>query len=133
MKAAKKTRSGMVLVMVAGALAVMMILLLALLQSTSSQTGGAQSAAALAREKMLADSSVALVIGQIEQASTKTGQTWISQPGLLRTYDATATRKPTACYKLYSTPTLDGMLDTSGKLDFYTTDVPAAWNSEPSL
>jgi uncharacterized protein (TIGR02600 family) len=133
MKAAKKTRSGSVLVMVAGALAIMMILLLALLQSTSSQSGSAQSAAALAREKMLADSAVALVIGQIEQASTKTGQAWISQPGLLRTYDATTSRKPTGCYKLYSTPTLDGMLDTSGKLDFYATDIPAGWNSELSL
>src|SRR5476651_1673424 len=117
-------QSGMVLVMTLAALAVMMILLVALFMGASHQIRGAQGDASLAREKMLADSAVALVIGQIEQASTQTGQAWISQPGLLRTYAATAARTPTACYKLYSTPTLAGMTDTSGNLHFFTNDVP---------
>src|SRR5271154_1330764 len=92
--------SGMVLVMALVALAVMMILLLALFAGASHQMRGSQGDAALAREKMLADSAVALIIGQIQQASTQTNQTWISQPGLLRTYNASAARTPTACYKL---------------------------------
>ena len=124
--------SGMVLVMTLVALAVMLILLLALFAGASHQIRGAQGDASLAREKILADSAVALVIGQIERASTQTNQAWISQPGLLRTYAATATRTPTACYKLYSTASLGNMLDTSGNLNFFTTDVPANWSSEPS-
>jgi uncharacterized protein (TIGR02600 family) len=119
-------RAGFTLIMALAALAVMTILLLALLRGTSHQTRGAESEASLAREKMLADSAVSLVIGQIQQASTQTGQAWISQPGLLRTYDTTASRKPTACYKLYSS---SQMTDTSGTLAFLTTDVPADWNS----
>jgi len=75
---------------------------------------------------MLADSAVALVIGQIQQASTQSGLTWISQPGLLRTYDQSSSRKPVTCYKLYSSAQ---MADTSGTLTFLTTDVPADWNS----
>src|SRR5476651_2344825 len=123
--AAVRSTSGMVLIMTLAALAVMMILLLALFQGASHQMRGAQGDASLAREKMLADSAVALVMGQIEQASSQTGQAWISQPGLLRTYAATAARTPTACYKLYSTPSLDDMLDTTGTLNFFSADVPA--------
>src|SRR5476651_1598229 len=102
--------SGMVLVMTLAALAVIMILLVALFAGASHQIHGAQGDASLAREKILADSAVALVIGQIQQASTQTNLAWISQPGLLRTYAATAVRTPTACYKLYSTASLTNML-----------------------
>src|SRR5260221_3964873 len=125
-RAAPRRISGMVLVMALAALAVMMILLLALFQGASHQMRGAQSDAALTQEKMLADSAVALVIGQIETASTTPGQAWISQPGLLRTYDTTASRKPTACYKLYSAAQ---MIDTTGTLTFLATDSPSNWNS----
>jgi uncharacterized membrane protein len=58
--------SGMVLIMTLVALAVMAVLLVALFEGTSHQVRGAQGDASLAREKMLADSAVALVIGQIE-------------------------------------------------------------------
>jgi len=122
----------MVLVMALVALAVMMILLLALFAGASHQIHGAQSDASLARERMLADSAVALVIGQVEEASLQTNQAWISQPGLLRTYNTNAVRTPTACYKLYSTTNLAGMTDTSGNLNFFTNDIPANWSSEPN-
>lgn len=124
--------SGMVLVMALVALAVMMILLLALFEGASHQVHGSQSDASLAREQMLADSAVALVIGQIQQASTQTNAAWISQPGLLRIYTASGMRTPTACYKLYSTASLINMLDTSGNLHFFSGDIPANWSSEPS-
>jgi len=124
--------SGMVLIMALAALAVMTILLLALFQGASHQIRGAQSDASLAREKMLADSAVALVIGQIEQASAQTNQAWISQPGLLRTYTNNAARTPTACYKLYSTSSLTNMTDTSGTVAFMAGDVPANWSSLPN-
>jgi uncharacterized protein (TIGR02600 family) len=126
------TTSGMVLIMVVAVIAVATLLLVALFAGTRHQLIGAQNDAALAREKMLADSAVALVIGQIAQASTQTNQAWISQPGLLRTYSTNAVRAPSACYKLYSTTNLAGMLDTSGNLNFIVTDVPATWSSTPN-
>jgi uncharacterized protein (TIGR02600 family) len=124
--------AGMVLVMALVALAVMTILLLALFQGTTHQAREGQGDAYLAREKMLADSAVALVIGQIQQASMQTNVAWISQPGLLRIYTTNAVRAPAACYKLYSTPSLPGMIDTTGTLAFFSTDVPTNWSSLPS-
>jgi uncharacterized protein (TIGR02600 family) len=118
--------AGVSLIITLAALALVMVLILALLQDVLFQNGGGQSDAATAQEKMLADSAVALVIGQIQQATGETGQAWISQPGLLRTYASSSTRKPTACYKLYSAAQ---MVDTSGTLAFLTTDVPSDWNS----
>ena len=124
--------SGVALIMTLVALAVITILIVALLAGTSHQIRGAQSDVYLAREKMLADSAAALVMGQIEQASTQTNVAWISQPGLLRIYGTNAVRTPVACYKLYSTSSLTNMVDTSGNLHFFATDVPAAWSSTPS-
>ncbi len=122
----RRSRGGFVLVVTLIALAIMLVLLLALLNGTSGQRQSAESDAVIAREKMLADSAVALVMGQIAQASTQPGQAWISQPGLIRTYDTSGSRKPVACYKLYSSATLT---DTSGSLNFLVTDVPADWNA----
>jgi uncharacterized protein (TIGR02600 family) len=115
-----------VLVVTLVALAVMLLLLLALLRGASGQVRETESAAVVAREKMLADSAVSLVIGQIAQASTQPGQAWISLPGLIRTYDASGSRKPVGCYKLYSA---GAMTDTSGSLGFLAGDVPVDWNS----
>jgi type II secretory pathway pseudopilin PulG len=128
----RSRHSGTVLVMTLVAMAVMLILLLALMNGVSSQMRGAQGDASLAREKLLADSAAQLVIGQIEQGSSQTNQAWISQPGLLRTYNTNSVRTPTACYKLYSTSSLDGMVDASGNLNFLASDIPANWNSTPS-
>ncbi|MCE0483670.1 MAG: Verru_Chthon cassette protein A [Methylacidiphilales bacterium] len=124
-----RSSSGFALILTLAALAVMMILLLALFHGASHQLRGAESDANYAREKILADSAVALVIGQIQQATSVPNQAWISQPGLLRTYDTTASRQPTASYKLYSLPTLAGMTDKTGNLNFLTTDIPSDWNS----
>lgn len=128
----RRDRSGVVLVVALGALAVLMVLLLALFSGALMQSRGAASDASLMREKLLADSAVALVIGQIAQASSQTGQAWISQPGLLRTYGPANSRAPTACYKLYSTADLPSLIDKSGGVGFLASDVPAEWNAEPA-
>jgi uncharacterized protein (TIGR02600 family) len=118
---------GFSLIVVLVALAIMSLLVLALLSGASHGLRYAQGDANLARETMLADSAAALVIGQLQQATTATNQAWISQPGLIRTYAATnSTRAPIACYKLYSAPQ---MVDTSGSVSFITNDMPADWNS----
>jgi uncharacterized protein (TIGR02600 family) len=117
---------GFSLLTVLAALAIMSLLLLALMSGASHQVRGGQNDASLAREGMLADSAVALVIGQIQQGTTQTNQAWISQPGLIRTYAATKARTPSASYKLYSAAQ---MIDTSGGLAFLASDVPPDWNS----
>jgi uncharacterized protein (TIGR02600 family) len=123
----KASPHGFSLVVVLVALAMMSLLVVALLTGASHGLRYAQGDANLARETMLADTAAALVIGQIQQATTATNQAWISQPGLIRTYAGTnATRTPAACYKLYSAPQ---MIDTSGGVSFLTNDVPADWNS----
>jgi uncharacterized protein (TIGR02600 family) len=129
----RRRRAGLTLLIVLAVIAILTVLLLALFASLAGRSRAAQGTLYLAQEEMLADSAEALVAGQIEQASSQPGQTWISQPGLLRTYDTTASRKPTACYKLYSTPTLAAMTDTSGTLAFLATDVPAGWSAQPDL
>src|ERR1700677_3656254 len=131
-----RRRAGTVLVVALLALAMMTVLLVALFHGTTHQLRGAESEAVQAQEKILADSAVALVIGQIElatQQAQQNGQAWISQPGLLRLYKATSNRAPAACYKLYSTPDLAGMVDTSGNLTFFGTDIPQNWSTNPSL
>jgi uncharacterized protein (TIGR02600 family) len=126
----------MVLVMALMVIAIITVLLVALFEGASLQTRTAQGSAIIAQEEMLADSAAALVEGQIAQASTQPGQTWMSQPGLVRTYSLTNAanpRAPTACYKLYSTPSLAAMTDTSGSVAFMATDMPTNWSSEPAL
>jgi uncharacterized protein (TIGR02600 family) len=129
----RRQKSSVALVMTLLFMALLTILFVAFFQGASHQIRGAQSDAAQARELMLADTAVALVIGQIQQASTQTNQAWISQPGLLRTYSTNAVRAPTACYKLYSTASLANLIDTSGNLNFLATDVPTNWAATPSL
>jgi uncharacterized protein (TIGR02600 family) len=119
-------KTGISLIVTVGALALVMFLVLALLEGVSHQAQQGPGGAATAEEKMLADSAVAMVIDQIQQASTQPGKTWISQPGLLRTYDTTSSRKHVASYKLYSATQ---MIDTSGTLAFLATDIPSDWNS----
>lgn len=120
----------MVLLLVLAGLAIMMLLLVALLEGSAHQISGAENAAERTEERLLADSAVALVMGQIEQATTQTGHAWISQPGLLRVYDTTASRRPVKSYKLYSSSQMN---DTSGTLGFLAGDLPADWASTPNL
>jgi uncharacterized protein (TIGR02600 family) len=112
--------------MALAALAIMTILLLAIFQGTSHQGRSAESAVVYAREQMLADTASALVMGQIKEATSQSGQAWISQPGLLRTYAAATPRQPSKCYKLYSNA---NETDSSGGIGFLAADVPADWNS----
>jgi uncharacterized protein (TIGR02600 family) len=132
-----RRQQSMVLIMALVAIAVLTVLVLALFQGVALQTRGAQNSAILAQEDLLADSAAALVEGQIAQAASYTNQTtWMSQPGLVRTYSLTNPanpRVPLACYKLYSATNLAAMTDTSGSIAFMSADVPANWSSQPAL
>ena len=133
----RRQQQSMVLIMALVAIAVVTVLMLALFEGASLQNRSAQNSAILAQEELLADSAASLVEGQIAQAAVYTNQTtWMSQPGLVRTYSLTNAanpRAPLACYKLYSTTNLAAMTDTSGSIAFMSADVPANWSSQPAL
>jgi Tfp pilus assembly protein PilX len=130
-------QQSMVLIMAIVAIAVITVLMLALFEGATLQNRSAQNSAILAQEEMLADSASSLVEGQIAQAASYTNETtWMSQPGLVRTYSLTNSanpRVPLTCYKLYSTTNLAAMTDTSGSVAFMSADVPANWSSQPAL
>ena len=133
----RRQQQSMVLIMALVAIAVVAVLLLALFEGAALQTRSAQNSTILAQEDMLADTAASLVEGQIAQASVQTNRTtWMSQPGLIRTYsltNATTPRAPVECFKLYSTTNLASMTDTSGSIAFMSADVPTAWTNQPAL
>ena len=78
------------------------------------------------------DSALNVVISEIRNASTSGSLAWISQPGLVRTFDNTG--QPVTTYKLYSS----GRMVISGSYNPAATpnpDLPAstAWMSQPNL
>ncbi len=86
--------------------------------------GGVQS-------RVLADSTMNLVIGQIRDATTDTSQaiTWASQPGAIRTYDTSTTGgSMKKAYKLYSS---DKMVETDERS--LVSDHDPAWQSKTGL
>lgn len=76
--------------------------------------------------KLLANSAVNLVQGQVRVATGNQSLNWASQPGMLRTFDTTG--KPAAFYKLYSDASMQG----TGSFDATnsTNGVPANWYSQ---
>jgi hypothetical protein len=82
---------------------------------------------------LLADSALNLVIGQIRESSTQAHQAWISQPGLLLTFDLTG--KPVKSYKFYSAESLveDGSFDPSQGTDLPSASGANSWKSQPGL
>ena len=100
-----KQRRGVALLIVLGMLVLLSVLVLAFIASVTTDLADSKAYEGQTNTRMLADSAVNLVIGEILQASTGTtasgGNTaWISQPGLLRTFDTSG--NAVAAYKLYS-------------------------------
>ncbi len=104
-------------------------LLVAFLSSVKNDVAASQGYASGTSARMLADSALNVVIGQIQEASQRSGEAWVSQPGLIRTYDSSGI--PVKAYKLYSSAELvvDGEFNPvtpSGE----PTDVPGDWKSQ---
>jgi uncharacterized protein (TIGR02600 family) len=92
-------RKGVALVMVLALLVLLSAIVVAFLSSVTTDLAASKSYEGQTNARQLADSAVNLVISQIRKASTQSDQTWISQPGLVRTYD---TSGASGAYKLYS-------------------------------
>jgi uncharacterized protein (TIGR02600 family) len=126
---ARRPRAGSSLVIVLATIALITVLLVAFLSSVKTELQSSKVYASGSSLKLLAQSSVNLVIGQIRVATADASLCWASQPGMVRTYGANG--QPAAFYKLYS----DAAMQGSGSFDAYATAnaVPANWASAKGL
>ena len=123
-------RSGVALLIVLGMLVLLSVIVLAFVSSVTTDLADSQQYAAQTNTRMLADSVLDVVEIEIRAASTGTNQAWISQPGLLRTYDTNGSA--VAAYKLYSAAQMvvPGAFDPNAG-----TDLPSSntWLNQPNL
>ncbi len=120
---------GIALVLTLAMLVLISGLIVAFLSSVRTDLSSSQGYASGVDVRMLADSTLNVVIGQIQEASQRPGEAWVSQPGLIRTYDTGG--NPVKAYKLYSSADLvvDGEfnpLDAAGE----PADVPTDWRDQ---
>ena len=90
--------------MVLAMLVLLSAIVIAFLSSVTTDMAASKSYEGQTNARMLADSAVNLVISKIQEASTTPGVAWISQPGLIRTFNGN--HKQAKAYKLYSSDKL---------------------------
>ncbi len=133
-----KTRrnTGAALVLTLGMLVLLSGVVLAFLLTVKTEYGASKGYEGGTNARLLADTALNLVIGQIREASTKPDEAWISQPGLVRTFDQEG--KPAKSYKLYSADSLveDGSFDPAKGSDLPPV-LPGTdsgnWKNQPGL
>lgn len=119
-------RKGIALVMVLAVIVLILVVVLAFMASITMERQSASSYASGMESRMLAESAVNLAMGQVRAATEQDGVVWTSQPGLLRTFNASGT--PLQVYKLYSSPSL---VESGASFD-PVNDVPAGWAADPA-
>ncbi|WP_162274648.1 Verru_Chthon cassette protein A [Verrucomicrobium sp. GAS474] len=124
-------RSGFALLLVLGMLVLIVGLAVGFLMSSTTELRSASGFGATVAARNLADTAVGLVQGQINLAATQgTGVAWVSQPGMVRTYDTAGSLKK--AYKLYSAANMiSSTVDVAGGKS--ADEPPAAWKSSPAL
>jgi len=96
-----KFKTGAALLLVLGCVVLMSSMVTGFLSNATQGLRRAKVSEGISNTKLLAETPVNIVIGQIRQATPDSSTTnWISQPGLIRTYDTTG--QQTGAYKLYS-------------------------------
>ncbi len=129
-----RSRASSALVIVLACLVLISVLIVALMGSLSTERKSAQFYANSSSVKLLADSAVSIVMGQIQDATKGTdasGNTlaWASQPGMIRTFDSSGAT--VGYYKLYSWANMDG---TGSFTPTASTETPPAnWQQTPAL
>jgi len=100
-----KRNSGIALILVLMLVVLITIMILAFFLSTQTETKSMRSVVSGQNSRQLADIAVQSVISQIQLATTQGGTTnaWVSQPGMIRTYNNSGTA--VGWYKLYSAST----------------------------
>lgn len=92
-------QKGAALVLILGSLILLSILVVAFLLNVRNDMNSSAFYAGGASNRQLAEMANNLVIAQLTDATANADETWISQPGLVRTYNSAGA---VAAYKLYS-------------------------------
>ena len=128
-------RRGVALLLVLGCLVLLTALILALIISSQNNLKSSKLYANGSSVKTLADSTVSLVMAQIQQATSNGTQVaWASQPGMIRTYDNTG--KPLTNYRLFSwdAPTVSGTYTASNDAaQLAATGSMTPWYGSPAV
>jgi len=129
------SRRGMALLLVLSCLLLLATLIVALLISSQNNLKSSTLYANGSSVKTLADSTVSLVMAQIQRA-TSNGTTiaWASQPGMIRTYDNTGAAL--AYYRLFSWDTSlsgTGAYDPSTDMSSLSSTAATTWYNSPAL
>jgi len=125
-------RRGVALLLVLSCLVLLAALILGFLLSGQNNLKSSKLYANGSSVKTLADSTVSLVMAEIQQATSNgTTVAWASQPGMIRTYDSTGTEQTN--YRLFSwdSPTTTGTYDPSTDAGSLTGN--ATWYSSPAV
>ncbi len=125
----RQGRRGISLIIVLASIVLLTLLILAFLSSVSTQLKSSKVYANGSSVKLLVQSTVSLVIGQIQTATSDQTKCWASQPGMIRTYDNTGTSAGETNYKLYS----DSNMQTTGAFTAGGTLVPTNWYSQKGV
>lgn len=118
-------QQGVALVVVLSLIAIITILALTFFISVSTESQATQSQSSATSSFQLATSASQIAMSQIAAASSGTNRAWTSQPGLLRTFDASG---PSTVYKLYSATNM--VTDTYSESE---DEPPPDWKSSPAL
>jgi uncharacterized protein (TIGR02600 family) len=130
MKAFSKLRTrGASLIIVLIGITLISILLVAFLASVRTEVQTSKVYASSTSLKLLANTSVNLVQGQIRVATGDPSLNWASQPGMLRTFNVSGSAA--GYFKLYS----DSRMQGEGKFDHTATanGVPSNWYSQRGI
>ena len=121
------------LILTLGMLVLLSGLVLSFLLTVRTEHGAAKAYEGGTNARLLADSAVNLVISQIREASTQPDLAWISQPGLMRTFDTAG--KAVKNYKLYSSDSLieEGAFDPAANRDLPPASGANSWKTQPGL
>ncbi len=119
---------GAALVIVLGVLVLLLAIVVGFLSRVAVERSSAASYSHAAAAARLSEASVQLVQAQIEYASTRgNGSLWVSQPGMVRTFDLTGNQ---TSYKLYSARQ---MAATDNGTTLLSADAPpTGWASSPA-
>ena len=125
--------SGAALILMLGMLVLLTGVVLAFLVTVRTESGASKAYEGGANARGLADSAVNLVIGQIREASTQPRLAWISQPGLMRTFEVGGAAVKS--YKLYSAESLveEGSFDPTKGVDLPASSGANSWQNQPGL
>lgn len=133
---------GVALVLVLGILVIVSVLAVGFLMLVSTERQSSASYSDNTRTRMLADTTVNLVIGQIRQATDTLNddpanpKAWASQPGMIRTYGTTGAggsglASLSRAYKLYSSDSM--VVQTFGTSEANNEVPPADWETKPAI